>query len=59
MNLADVAEKQIAKNADVREQNRIDFPQCSRVVDLLNAAGLGPVRVIAVEENGKSRGKFE
>jgi len=42
-----------------REQNRIDFPECARMVDMLNAAGLGPVRVIFAEENGKRIGRAE
>jgi hypothetical protein len=39
-----------------RRQNRERFPKISAYVDLLNAAGMGPVRVIWCEENGNRAG---
>lgn len=38
-----------------REQNRIDFPECARVVDLLQQT-FGKVKVIWAMENGKEIG---
>ena len=40
-----------------RERNRARFPFMSSCVDALNAAGLGPVRVIFAEENGQRAGR--
>ena len=40
-----------------REQNRARFPFMSSCVDALNAAGLGPVRVVFAEENGQRAGR--
>lgn len=42
-----------------RRQNRERFPKISGYVDLLNAAGMGPVRVIWCKENGNSAGKVD
>jgi hypothetical protein len=40
-----------------RRQNRERFPKVTGWVDMLNAAGMGPVRVIWCEENGQVAGK--
>ena len=52
--LRELAARQLRKSADARDQNRRDFPECARVMDLLSAF---EPRVIYVEEGGKSRGK--
>ncbi len=35
-----------------QQSNRERAPQCARIVDMLNAAGLGPVRVVMLDEGG-------
>jgi hypothetical protein len=40
-----------------REANRSRFPFMTRCVDALNAAGMGPVRVIFADEGGNRAGK--
>jgi hypothetical protein len=45
--------------AKARERNRALFPQIAAWTDTLNAAGLGPVRVIFAEENGCRVGKLD
>jgi len=55
--LRDLAERQMQKQADARAENRRNFPECARITDLLNEAGLGPVRVIFAEENGRLVGR--
>jgi len=56
LTLSELADRQLRKSADAREQNRRDFPECARLVDMLNAAELGPVKVIFAEENGRTIG---
>jgi hypothetical protein len=50
-----------AKNREAaesaREANRARFPFMTRCVDALNAAGMGPVRVIFADEGGNRAGK--
>lgn len=57
--LAELANRELAKRERQRAENRERFPKISGYVDLLNAAGMGPVRVIWCEENGNSAGKVD
>jgi hypothetical protein len=62
MSLADLAKRQIEKNASERERNRRDFPQTTAIMDMWRRDfndGLPPFepRVIFAEEGGKTLGK--
>jgi hypothetical protein len=64
MDLAELAKRQIAKNAGERERNRIDFPWTTAILDSLRRDfndGMPPfnARVIFASENGKTIGRRE
>lgn len=54
--LSSLAEAQVAKRQEARNENRRAFPDTAEIVDRLTAA-FGPVKVLHAIENGKEIGK--